>query len=76
MKTRGKSRGGGTYKSNNISIAKWPKVPKLVLNLCLDNSMFNKLSNFTMKPWSFWEKYSKMKGYTYKITHISAANSP
>ena len=29
-----------------------------------------------MKPWAFWEKYSKIRGYTYKITHISAAYSP
>ena len=33
MKSRGKIKGGGgTYKSNNIPIAKCPKVPKLVLN--------------------------------------------
>ena len=34
MKNGGKIKGGGggTYKSNNISIAKCPKVPKLVLN--------------------------------------------
>ena len=47
MKNHGKIKGGGgTYKSNNISFAKCHKVPKLVLNLCLDNSMFNRLSNF------------------------------
>ena len=49
MKNRRKIKGGGgTYKSNNISIAKCPKVPNLVLNLCLDNSVFIKLSNFKM----------------------------
>ena len=35
MKNRGKIKGGGgggTYKSYNISIAKFSKVPKLVLN--------------------------------------------
>ena len=47
MKNRGKIK-GGTYKSNNISIAKCPRVPKLVLNLCLDNSMFKKSSNIKM----------------------------
>ena len=31
-KLRKNQGGGGTYKSNNISIAKCPKVPKLVLN--------------------------------------------
>ena len=29
-----------------------------------------------MKPWAFWEKYLTIKGYTYIITHISAAYSP
>ena len=35
MKNHGKIKGGGgggSYKSNNISIAKCPKVTKLVLN--------------------------------------------
>ena len=50
MKNRGKSR-GCTYKSNNISIAKCPRVPKLVLT---NAKTIVSLTNYQILKWSYY----------------------